>query len=123
LGARQTPVPRVRKNFDICAVASECGYKLIEADKSAKSYIHDSHDLLSNEEIQAMTITISINAVGSLRATEIIQSARADAAREHQTVPRLVSVDIGRSVDAEAQETGASRPLPASQNRAVDILV
>ena len=70
-----------------------------------------------------MTITISINSVGSLRATEIIHSARADAALGHQTAPRLVSVDVGRSVDAEAQETDASRPLPASQNRVVDILV
>jgi hypothetical protein len=96
---------------------------LIKANKSSKSYIHDSHDLLLSEEINAMTITVSINAVGMLRATDIIQSARADAAREHQLGPHLVSVDIGRSVDTETPETDTSQPLPASQNRLVDILV
>ncbi|WP_082528580.1 hypothetical protein [Methylobacterium sp. Leaf466] len=70
-----------------------------------------------------MSITTSITSVGLLKATELIQAARTDAAIDREAGPRLVSVDIGRSVDAETREQESSRPLPASQSRVVDILV
>ncbi|MDP4002160.1 hypothetical protein [Methylobacterium sp. NEAU K] len=70
-----------------------------------------------------MTITTSINTVGIVRATEMIQSARTAAAMEHQPGPRTASVEISRSVDAEAQGEEVDRPLPASQRRVVDVRV
>lgn len=70
-----------------------------------------------------MTITMSINTVGIVRATDILQSALNDAAKGTDDAPRIRSVEIGRSVDAEAREADSERPLPASQQRAVDILI
>ncbi|MBX9931739.1 MAG: hypothetical protein K2Y56_09415 [Methylobacterium sp.] len=75
-----------------------------------------------------MTITMSINAVGLVRATEMLQSARNETARDENVqgaggAKRSITVEIGRSVDAETREAESEIPLPASQKRAVDILV
>ena len=70
-----------------------------------------------------MTITTSISTVGIVRATEMLQSARTDAALAHQSGPHTVSVEIPRSEDAQAQDREGGRVLPASQRRAVDISV
>lgn len=70
-----------------------------------------------------MTITMSINAVGIVRATDMLQAARNDAARSAAEGPQIRSVEIDRSVDAMASEAKSERPLPASQKRVVDILV
>ena len=70
-----------------------------------------------------MSITMSINAVGMLRANGILQSARNEALRSANGQPRTKTVEVGRSVDAEARASESDRPLPASQTRVVDIRV
>ncbi len=70
-----------------------------------------------------MSITMSINAVGIVRATDMLQSARNEALRSADGQPRTKTVEIGRSVDAEARASESDRPLPASQNRVVNIRV
>lgn len=70
-----------------------------------------------------MTITMSINTVGIVRAAEMLQAARNDTVRAPDDGPQITSVEIGRSVDAEAREEESERPMPASQKRVVDIQV
>ena len=72
-----------------------------------------------------MTISTSINTVGVVRATEMIQSARRDAALQHDPRPRphTVSVEISRLSDTLASEQDAGRSGPGSQRRIVDITV
>ncbi|MCJ2052887.1 hypothetical protein [Methylobacterium sp. J-070] len=70
-----------------------------------------------------MTITTSINAVGAVKATEMIQSARAEAAIEHRAGLHTVTMALPESEDADRrpQEDGPDRP--ALQKRVVDISV
>lgn len=70
-----------------------------------------------------MTITVSINTVGIIRATNILQSARNEAMRSADDTPQTKSVEIGRSLDAELREAESDRIQTPSQNRAVDIWV
>jgi hypothetical protein len=70
-----------------------------------------------------MTISTSINTVGLVRATEMIQSARRDAALARDPRPHTVSVEIPRLSDTLALERDAGRPQPGSQRRVVDITV
>lgn len=70
-----------------------------------------------------MSITMSINTVGIVRAAEMLQSARNEALQSADGQPQTTTVEIGRSVDAEARALESDRPLPASQKRVVDIRV
>jgi hypothetical protein len=70
-----------------------------------------------------MTITIAINAVGVLRATEMIQSASADAAIEHRAGLHTVTMAVPRPDDAGSRAQEDARRLPASVKRVVDITV
>jgi hypothetical protein len=74
-------------------------------------------------EVRVMTISTSINTVGVVRATEMIQSARRDAALQHDPRPHTVSVEISRLSDTLASEQDAGRSGPGSQRRIVDITV
>ncbi|MDB5646678.1 hypothetical protein [Methylobacterium sp.] len=67
-----------------------------------------------------MTMAVSLNQVGVIRATEILHQARNDAARRHETEPKTVSVDIGR---AEAPAGIETATIPASQRRVVDLRI
>lgn len=69
-----------------------------------------------------MTITTSINAVGPVRATEMIQSARADAAIEHTAGLHTVTMPV-RGPDDTGASKKAGPDLPASQEHVVDISV
>jgi hypothetical protein len=51
-----------------------------------------------------MTITTSINAVGILGATKLIQSARADAALEHRAGLHTVSVELSDAGDRKRND-------------------
>lgn len=68
-----------------------------------------------------MTITTSINAVGPVKATEMIQSARAEAAIAHRAGLHTVTMPVPASADTRAPADG--RELPALQERVVDITV
>ena len=70
-----------------------------------------------------MTITTSINTVGVMRATEMLQSARTDAALDHREGPHTVSVEIARSSETGAQQREGRHLSPSSQRRVVDIEV
>lgn len=67
-----------------------------------------------------MTLTISLNQVGIVRATELLHRARNDAARLHETEPRTVSVEVDRKPDAENARV---RGLPTPQQRIVDLQI
>lgn len=69
-----------------------------------------------------MTITASINMVGVVRATEIIQSARAAAALECRHEPQCVLIEISRSIVTGLQDH-AEKGLVGGQRRVVDIRV
>ena len=70
-----------------------------------------------------MTITASVNTVGVVRATEIFQSARADAALDHRRETHTVSIEIAHVNEGEAQERESGRSLASSQKRVIDIRV
>lgn len=70
-----------------------------------------------------MTITTSINTVGLLKATEMVQSARAEAAIEHRAGLHTVTMVVPEPDDASSQVQGDVRGLPALQKRVVDISV
>lgn len=70
-----------------------------------------------------MTITTSINAVGILSATNLIQSARADAALQHREGLHTVTVKLSDVSRAEDRQRDDKPPLPAPQTRVVDITV
>lgn len=70
-----------------------------------------------------MTIATSINTVGVIRATEMIQSARRDAALAHDPRPHTVSVERARLSDTPVPDRDADRTGPGSQRRVVDITV
>ncbi|MGH1587576.1 hypothetical protein ACRBEV_03510 [Methylobacterium phyllosphaerae] len=70
-----------------------------------------------------MTITTSINAVGPVKATEMIQSARAEAAIEHRAGLYTVTIPVPASDDAAVQAPVGDRELRALQDRVVDISV
>jgi hypothetical protein len=70
-----------------------------------------------------MTITTSINVVGILGATKLIQSARADAALEHRAGLHTVSVELSDVSDEGDRQRNDNPPLPAPQTRVVDITV
>ncbi|MHB2205509.1 hypothetical protein [Methylobacterium sp. CM6257] len=70
-----------------------------------------------------MTITTSIDRIGSLKATEMIQSARTKAAIEHKKGLHTVTMEVPGLEDAHLQATGDGRILPAPQKRVVDISV
>jgi hypothetical protein len=70
-----------------------------------------------------MTITTSINTVGIVRATEMIQTARAEAAIEHRAGLHTVTVAVPEPDSASLRAQGEGRDLPALQKRAVDISV
>ncbi|AYO83691.1 hypothetical protein [Methylobacterium brachiatum] len=70
-----------------------------------------------------MTITTSINNVGIVRATEMMQTARAEAAIEHRPGLHTVTVAVPEPDSGILQLQENSRDLPASQKRAVDISV
>lgn len=70
-----------------------------------------------------MTITASINTVGVVRATEMLQTARTDAALDHRDGPHIVSVEIARANGSEGQDRAGGRLLLPSQKRVVDIRV
>ncbi|MGT2477975.1 hypothetical protein ACU4GR_01760 [Methylobacterium oryzae CBMB20] len=70
-----------------------------------------------------MTITTSINAVGILGATNLIQSARADAALEHREGLHTVTMKLSDVSGPEDRPRDDKPPLPAPQTRVVDITV
>jgi hypothetical protein len=70
-----------------------------------------------------MTITTSINAVGLLKATDMIQSARAEAAIEHRAGVHTVTMVVPGPSDAGSQAQKDAPFLPAPQKRVVDISV
>jgi hypothetical protein len=70
-----------------------------------------------------MTITTSINAVGPVRATEMIQSARAEAALEHREGLHTVTAAVQGPDDESIQERKGGLNLPPAQKRVVDITV
>ncbi|MGN8092854.1 hypothetical protein [Methylobacterium sp. 22177] len=70
-----------------------------------------------------MTITTSINAVGPVRATEMIQSAQAEAALEHRSGLHTVTAAVQGPDDESIQEKKDGLNLPPSQKRVVDITV
>ena len=70
-----------------------------------------------------MTITTSINAVGLMKATEMVQSARAEAAIEHRAGLHTVTMVVPEPDDAGSQVQEDARGLPAPQKRVVDISV
>lgn len=67
-----------------------------------------------------MTLTVSLNRVGLVRATEILHQARNDAARRDQTEPQTVTVALDRPL---APAPTASAPPPQGQDRVVDLQV
>ena len=62
-----------------------------------------------------MTITTSINAVGPVKATEMIQSARAEAAIAHRAGLHTVTMPVPASADSRAPADGRARIRPASR--------
>ncbi|SEG65770.1 hypothetical protein SAMN04488144_13446 [Methylobacterium sp. 190mf] len=70
-----------------------------------------------------MTITTTINAIGLVKATEMIQSARAEAAIEHKAGLHTVSMPAPPPNDAGIQRQKNDPKLLASQERVVDITV
>ncbi|CAA2107699.1 hypothetical protein MBUL_04292 [Methylobacterium bullatum] len=64
-----------------------------------------------------MTITVSLNALGLLKALDVVTTARMEALRDGQTGPKLVSVDVG------APTAPTVTALPAGQDRVVDVMV
>ncbi|SDA11298.1 hypothetical protein SAMN02799622_00571 [Methylobacterium sp. UNC378MF] len=70
-----------------------------------------------------MTITTSINTVGPLAATGMIQSAQADAALEHRKGLQTVTMEVPEPARAgiATQADGQARLAP--QKRVVDISV
>lgn len=64
-----------------------------------------------------MTITVSLNSLGLLKATEVVVNARIDAVRKPEAESNLVSVNVG----ARTEPTMNARPT--GQNRVVDVLV
>lgn len=70
-----------------------------------------------------MTITTSIDAVGLLKATDLIQSARAEAAIEHRAGLHTVTMVVPESNEAGSKAQKDARGLPAPQRRVIDISV
>ena len=70
-----------------------------------------------------MTITTSINSVGLMRATEMVQSARAEAAIEHRAGLHTATMVVSGPSDAGFQAQKDTPILPAPQKRVVDISV
>lgn len=70
-----------------------------------------------------MAITTPISSVGIIRATEMLQSARNEAIQTADDDVQIMTVSIGRSVDAPTPDADDERPLPPSQDRVVDIRV
>lgn len=67
-----------------------------------------------------MSLTVSLNRVGILRANDILHQARNDAARRHEVEPQTVSVEVARS--SERLDTRTSE-APAGQSRIVDLRI
>ena len=70
-----------------------------------------------------MTITTSIDAVGLLKATDMIQSARAEAAIEHRAGLHTATMVVSEPDEAGSRAQKDARDLPASPRRVVDISV
>ena len=70
-----------------------------------------------------MTITTSIDAVGLLKATDMIQSARAEAAIEHRAGLHTVTMVVPEPDEAGSQAQRDAQALPAPPKRVVDISV
>ncbi|MEE7501955.1 hypothetical protein [Methylobacterium mesophilicum] len=70
-----------------------------------------------------MPITTSINVVGPVAATQMIQSARAEAALEHRAGLHTVTMPVPKADDPGITARQDDRLLPASQERVVDITV
>ncbi|WP_267424232.1 hypothetical protein [Methylobacterium sp. GC_Met_2] len=70
-----------------------------------------------------MTITTSIDAVGLLKATDLIQSARAEAAIAHRAGLHTVTMVVPESNEAGSQARRDARGLPVPPKRVVDISV
>ncbi|WP_019903233.1 hypothetical protein [Methylobacterium sp. 77] len=64
-----------------------------------------------------MTITVSLNSLGLLKALDVVMTARSDALHRRETEPRLVSVNVG----ASTAPTLSARPT--GQDRIVDLMV
>ncbi|WP_018042779.1 hypothetical protein [Methylobacterium sp. 88A] len=64
-----------------------------------------------------MTITVSLNTLGLLKALDVVTSARMEALRDGEDEPKLVSVNVG----APTAPTSTARP--AGQDRVVDVMV
>ena len=64
-----------------------------------------------------MTITVSLNSLGVLKATDVVANARIDALRKRETESNLVSVNLG----ARTEPTLNTRPT--GQDRVVDVIV
>ncbi|MGT2487480.1 hypothetical protein ACU4GA_19125 [Methylobacterium oryzae CBMB20] len=92
-------------------------------DLSEQAFHHGLRALISGEEVGAMTITTSINAVGPVKATEMIQSARAEAAIEHRAGLHTVSMTVPAPDDTTSRPHADGREFPVSQARVVDISV
>ncbi|MCJ2047176.1 hypothetical protein MKK58_21945 [Methylobacterium sp. J-078] len=67
-----------------------------------------------------MTLTVSLNRVGLVRATEILHQAHNDAARRHQTEPQIVTVALDRPSAPARTDRAAASP---GQPRVVDLQV
>jgi hypothetical protein len=64
-----------------------------------------------------MTITVSLNSLGLLKALDVVTSARMEALRNREAETKLVSVNVG----APTAPTVNARPT--GQDRVVDVLV
>jgi hypothetical protein len=89
--------------------------------RSAKPDDHGPRGVIRLWEIEAMTLATSIDYVGPLKATEMIQSARAEAAIEHRPGLHTVTREVPAIDPAEPGPSGHGRSRPAS--RRVDISV
>ncbi|WP_027174213.1 hypothetical protein [Methylobacterium sp. 10] len=64
-----------------------------------------------------MTITVSLNSLGVLKAIDVVTSARMEALRDREAETKLVSVNVG------APTAPTSNARPTGQDRVVDVLV
>ncbi|GJE15584.1 hypothetical protein [Methylobacterium marchantiae] len=64
-----------------------------------------------------MTITVTLNSLGILKAIAVVTNARADASPRAEAEPRWVSVNVG----ASTVQNSSGRP--AGQDRIVDVMV
>jgi hypothetical protein len=67
-----------------------------------------------------MTVTVSLNQVGVIRATQILHGARNEAARRHETTPQTVTVDLD---PPPAPVAGRMSDETPAQHRVVDLRV